>query len=264
METSFCSQLANGYKSKSQIARVLTEAWTEQHMYCPVCGWPAICKFPNNRAVADFYCPSCNNQFEQKSKNGAFGDRISDGAYHTFIQRISGNDNPNFLVMNYSLENMRVEELYFIPKFFFVPEIVEQRKPLSENAKRAGWVGCNILLGEIPIQGRIPIVENGFFLDKSVVLHRVKEVQAVRTENITARSWLMDTLQCINKIATDDFTLEMMYVFENELSKKHPDNNNVRAKIRQQLQKLRDCGMIDFLGNGRYHKTIWENDMQRG
>lgn len=163
METSFCSQLANGYKSKSQIARVLTEAWTEQHMYCPVCGWPAICKFPNNRTVADFYCPSCNNQFEQKSKNGAFGDRISDGAYHTFIQRISGNDNPNFLVMNYSLENMRVEELYFIPKFFFVPEIVEQRKPLSENAKRAGWVGCNILLGEIPIQGRIPIVENGFF-----------------------------------------------------------------------------------------------------
>lgn len=58
--------------------------------------------------------------------------------------------------------------------------------------------------------------------------------------------------------------LEMMYVFENELSKKHPDNHNVRAKIRQQLQKLRDCGMIDFLGNGRYHKTIWGNDMQRG
>lgn len=160
METSFCSQLANGYKSKSQIARVLTEAWTEQHMYCPVCGWPAICKFPNNRAVADFYCPSCNNQFEQKSKNGAFGDRISDGAYHTFIQRISGNDNPNFLVMNYSLENMRVEELYFIPKFFFVPEIVEQRKPLSENVKRAGggWMqytaGRNTYSGENPDCGK--------------------------------------------------------------------------------------------------------------
>ena len=118
--------------------------------------------------------------------------------------------------------------------------------------------GRNTYSGENPDCGK------WFFLGKSVVLHRVKEVQAVRTENITARSWLMDTLQCINKIATNDFTLEMMYVFENELSKKHPDNNNVRAKIRQQLQKLRDCGMIDFLGNGRYHKTIWENDMQRG
>ena len=129
METSFCSQLANGYKSKSQIARVLTEAWTEQHMYCPVCGWPAICKFPNNRAVADFYCPSCNNQFEQKSKNGAFGDRISDGAYHTFIQRISGNDNPNFLVMNYSLENMRWKNCTLSPNFSLC------RKSLSKESR---------------------------------------------------------------------------------------------------------------------------------
>ena len=255
MDTSFDPQLANGYKSRSQIARVLTETWTEQHMYCPVCGWPTISKFPNNKAVADFYCPNCNNQFEQKSKNGAFGEKISDGAYHTFIQRISSNDNPDFFIMNYSLKNMRVEELHFIPKFFFVPEIVEQRKPLSENAKRAGWVGCNILLAEIPIQGRIPIIENGAFLDKSIVLNRVKKAQAVYVENIATRSWLMDTLQCINKIKTDDFTLDMIYSFEKELSIKHPNNHNIRAKLRQQLQRLRDCGIIQFLGNGQYYKT---------
>lgn len=255
MDTSFDPQLANGYKSGSQIARVLTETWTEQHMYCPVCGWPTISKFPNNKAVADFYCPNCNNQFEQKSKNGAFGEKISDGAYHTFIQRISSNDNPDFFIMNYSLKNMRVEELHFIPKFFFVPEIVEQRKPLSENAKRAGWVGCNILLAEIPIQGRIPIIENGAFLDKSIVLNRVKKAQAVHVENIATRSWLMDTLQCINKIKTDDFTLDMIYSFEKELSIKHPNNHNIRAKLRQQLQRLRDCGIIQFLGNGQYYKT---------
>lgn len=96
METSFNVQLANGYHSKSQIARILTENWTGTHMYCPVCGWPTISKFPNNQAVADFYCPHCNNQFEQKSKNGAFGNKIADGAYGTFIQRISSNDNPDF------------------------------------------------------------------------------------------------------------------------------------------------------------------------
>lgn len=42
-------------------------------MYCPVCGFPTIEKFPNNRAVADFYCLNCKTEFEQKSKNGAFG-----------------------------------------------------------------------------------------------------------------------------------------------------------------------------------------------
>ena len=150
---------------------------------------------------------------------------------------------------------MRVEELYFIPKFFFVPEIVEQRKPLSENAKRAGWVGCNILLSEIPTQGRIPIIEKGIFLDKSYVLDRVKKAQIINIKNISARSWVMDILQCINRIKSDDFTLNMMYSFEKELSMKHPNNKNIRAKIRQQLQNLRDYGIIVFLGNGHYHKS---------
>ena len=161
METSFCSQLANGYKSKSQIARVLTEAWTEQHMYCPVCGWPAICKFPTTGRLADFYCPSCNNQFEQKSKNGAFGDRISDGAYHTFIQRISGNDNPNFLVMNYSLENMRVEELYFIPSFSLYRKSLSKESRYQKTLKEQGGL-MQYTAGRNTYSGRIPIVENGF------------------------------------------------------------------------------------------------------
>lgn len=52
MDTSFNPELIVGYKSKSQIARVLTETWTAQHMYCPTCGFPTIAKFPNNRAVA--------------------------------------------------------------------------------------------------------------------------------------------------------------------------------------------------------------------
>ena len=255
METSFNPKVADGYKSKSQIARVLTETWTEQNMYCPICGWSTISKFPNNKAVADFYCPNCNNQFEQKSKNGAFGEKIADGAYHTFIQRICSNHNPDFFIMSYSLKSMRVEEMYFIPRFFFLPEIVEQRKPLSAHARRAGWVGCNILLGEIPMQGRIPIVKNGIFLDKNNVFNEVKKTLAIRTENMVARSWLMDTLQCVNKIGSDDFTLDMIYSYEEEFAMKHPNNHHIRAKIRQQLQKLRDSGIITFLGNGHYHKN---------
>ena len=254
METSFDPQVASGYKSKSQIARVLTETWTKQHLYCPVCGWSAISKFPNNQAVADFYCPNCNHQFEQKSRNGAFGKKVSGGAYHTFLERISSDDNPDFLLMNYSLKNMRVEQLYFIPNFFFVPELVEQRKPLSENARRAGWVGCNILLCKIPAQGIIPMIENGVFLDKRSVLNKVKKAQELNVANIAARSWLMDVLHCVNQIPSDDFTLDMMYSFEEGLSKKHSENHHIRAKIRQQLQNLRDRGVITFLGNGHYHK----------
>ncbi len=255
MNTSFDPQRMNGYKSKSQIARVLTEAWTEANMYCPVCGWPTIAKFPNNRKVADFYCPNCKNEFEQKSKNGVFGAKIADGAYNTFIQRISGNNNPDFFMMSYSLEKMKVESMYFVPKYFFMPEVIEKRKPLAEGAQRAGWVGCNILFDKIPIQGRIPVIQDGAFLNKRNVLEQVERAQKIRIDDITARGWLMDILQCINSIKDDIFTLNMVYAFERELEIKHPNNKNIRAKIRQQLQQLRNRGVISFLGNGIYQKN---------
>ena len=177
-----------------------------------------------------------------------------DGAYGTFIERINSNNNPDFFLMSYSLSKMRVEDMFFVPKHFFIPEVVEKRKPLAENAKRAGWIGCNILLDKIPIQGRIPIVKNGTALDKDSVLNQVKWAQKVKTENILARGWLMDILHCVNAIESEIFTLDMIYFFEKELALKHPNNNNIRAKIRQQLQQLRDRGIISFLGNGSYQK----------
>ena len=254
MDTDFNQQLAKGYTSKSQIARILTETWTAQHMYCPVCGCPTLLKFPNNKAVADFYCPECKNEFEQKSKSGSFGAKIADGAYDTFIQRISSNNNPDFFFMSYSLEKMRVENLFFVPKYFFVPEIVEKRKPLTENAKRAGWVGCNILFNNIPVQGRIPIIQDGQSASKALVMKRVKQAEQIRIENITERGWLLDVLDCVNMMNSDIFSLDMIYSFESSLSVKHPKNNNIRAKIRQQLQQLRDRGEISFLGNGVYQR----------
>lgn len=256
MDTSLDYSLARGYKSKSQIARVLTESWTEENMYCPVCGWPTINKFPNNRAVADFYCPNCRNEFEQKSKSGAFGAKIADGAYSTFIQRISSNDNPDFFMMNYSVERKSVESIIFVPKYFFVPDLVEKRKPLAESAHRAGWVGCNILFEKIPAQGRIPIIENRIVLQKDAVLNRVKQAQKFQTNDISARGWLLDMLNCVNSIEDNLFTLEMVYRFEEDLAAKHPNNHNVRAKIRQQLQQLRDRGIITFLGDGHYRKNV--------
>ena len=43
-----------------------------------------------------------------------------------------------------------------------------------------------------------------------------------------------------------------VYKFENYLGELHPDNHHVRDKIRQQLQVLRDAGILEFIGRGRY------------
>lgn len=78
----------------------------------------------------------------------------------------------------------------------------------------------------------------------------------LETKNINHRGWIMDILNCVNKLSTQLFSLEEMYLFEDELQIKHPQNNNIKPKIRQQLQFLRDKGFIEFLGNGKYRKII--------
>ncbi|TMH35011.1 MAG: hypothetical protein E6H66_08620 [Betaproteobacteria bacterium] len=40
--------------------------------------------------------------------------------------------------------------------------------------------------------------------------------------------------------------------YEPLLATLFPGNNNIRPKLRQQLQQLRDLGQISFLGKGRY------------
>lgn len=256
MNLEFDNSIIKNYHSGTQIARVLTENWVNENMYCPRCGNLHITHFENNRPVADFYCPSCNNEYELKSKNGSLGHKINDGAYNTMIDRITSNDNPDFFFMSYSKSELKVKDFVLIPKHFFVPEIIEKRKPLALTARRAGWVGCNILIKKIPEQGRINIISNGEIIDINSVVKKVNKSNQLAVRDINSRGWLMDVLNCVNIISSQVFTLEEMYNFENILHMKHPQNNNIKPKIRQQLQFLRDKGFIEFLGKGRYRKIL--------
>ena len=59
-------------------------------------------------------------------------------------------------------------------------------------------------------------------------------------------------LNCVEHIGQTEFTLDDVYKFENYLSELHPENNHVKPKIRQQLQVLRDAGILEFKARGHY------------
>lgn len=233
MEIYFNQDVAINYKSTPQKIRVMSELWAKNNMYCPCCGNSILTKFENNKPVADFYCRNCGEIFELKSKNGNIGRKINDGAYETAIKRISSNENPNLFVLQYN--KYKVVNFQIIPKYFFTPEIIESRKPLSLTAKRAGWKGCNIVYGNIPIQGKIFIIKDQIIQDKRLVVNEFKESNKLYINNIQKRGWLLDTLFCINLLKKDIFTLNDMYKFENKLKEKYEKNNNIKPKIRQQL-----------------------------
>ena len=61
-------------------------------------------------------------------------------------------------------------------------------------------------------------------------------------------------MKLIEKIPTANFNLSEMYGFERYLKEKFPNNNFIKDKIRQQLQVLREKGILEFKGNGQYKK----------
>ena len=63
-------------------------------------------------------------------------------------------------------------------------------------------------------------------------------------------------MRCIEQLGRATFALEDVYSCEDELKLTHPSNQNIRPKIRQQLQVLRDKGYLKFLGNGTYRLLI--------
>ena len=247
--------VATGYKSLAQKIRVMSEFWTKENLFCPCCGNLHVDKLPNNSPVADMQCGSCGEIFELKSKKNHIGTKIVDGAYGTMIERITSNSNPQLFLMQYS-PKFFVTDLILVPKFFFTPGIIEKRKPLSVNARRAGWVGCNILYQKIPAQGKIEIVRDGVEIPTADVLESYAHTKKLQTKNIQLRGWLLDVLNCVNKIDGKIFTLQDVYKYADFLQSRHGDNNNVKAKIRQQLQFLRDKGFIEFVGRGVYRKAI--------
>jgi type II restriction enzyme len=222
-------------------------------MFCPVCGAEHLVQFSANKPVADFYCDACRQEYELKSKVAtSIGRTIADGAYDTMIERITSSNNPHLFYMTHN--DVAITNLILIPRYFFTPSIIEKRRPLADTARRAGWIGCNINISTIPQNCKIDIVKSGVICDKSSVLDAYNKIKSLQIDNIDRRGWMLDVLFCIGTIPGDDFSLEQIYHFEQSLSKKHPGNTFIRAKIRQQLQLLRDKGYIEFLGRGFYKK----------
>lgn len=162
---------------------------------------------------------------------------------------------PNLLILQYT-PNWRVQNLMLIPSFLFDSSAIEKRKPLAVTARRAGWIGCNILLSAMPDLGKLRIVNNGSIVHQKMVRDQYKRLRPLAHLAPKVRGWTLDVLRIVQSLDQREFLLSDVYAHEGQLRVLHPDNQNIRPKIRQQLQVLRDFGMLKFLGTGRYGLLI--------
>ena len=169
------------------------------------------------------------------------------------IERLSSRSNPNLFLLQYDPESWAVKNLAVIPKYYFTRNVIRERAPLSPTARRAGWIGCNIVIGDIPDAGKIKIISNGVVEPSEQVQLDWKKtgfLKAITNDN--AKGWLLQTMQCIDKIGKRKFDLRDVYAFEGRLRNANPGNSHVKEKLRQQLQVLRDQQYLKFLERGVY------------
>lgn len=244
MNISMPAHLAQHYRSPTQQARVVTEAWGQQNLYCPNCQSPSLRPAPNNTAAFDFVCPNCGLPYQLKSKRTPIGERIVDAAYQAMMRAISEDRTPNLYALHYNKASWQVRNLILVPHFAFSASAVEARKPLAAGARRAGWVGCNIVLKNIPPDARIRLVTDGVPVPSRQVHESFIRLKPLKEITPNERGWTLDVLKVVRALGRKEFTNRDVYEFEAQLERLHPHNRHVRDKIRQQLQVLRDRGFL--------------------
>jgi len=229
----------------------MSEAWVLKNGYCLACEAENLSPTTANTRSKDFFCPSCFHGYELKSKQGPFGRSVVDGAYSAMLAAIRDGRTPTLLLLEFS-PGWVVKGLTAVHHSLLTQDCIVARKPLGPLARRAGWTGCNIILPSIAAEGRIPVIINGQTSSRKATRKAFARLQFLEQIPVERRGWAASLLNLLRQLPNDTFSLKDAYGCEGILSKLYPENNNLRPKIRQQLQVLRGAGVLRFVSRGQY------------
>ena len=130
-------------KTNKQLLGERGEILVTKKCPCPKCkSEKSLKRLPANFKCADIVCDFCGYLAQVKSKNvkdiNKVPDQILGAAWSVQKERMdSGIYFPLYIV----LINEKKYSIYYLPVDYQDKEIFVKRKPLSKNAKRAGWQG---------------------------------------------------------------------------------------------------------------------------
>jgi len=183
------------WKSQSRISGQAGEKWCGKYMPCPLCNADSsLIEFKNNKPVKDFYCKNCEEEYQLKTSKSfkkKSGKKITSSDFEKWFESISNNNQPNLLIIKYSLQNIdnikKAKENFFnidknlvslrghrvfnmegyVDKIFLVKKekidksCLIKRKKLSQKAVRSGWQGSYLKIDSNKIKKIYPVNNNG-------------------------------------------------------------------------------------------------------
>ncbi len=231
----------------TQAIKKLSEFWVANNIFCPIC-WSALIQHKIDKPVNDLFCRDCKENFELKSSKWNLWNTILWGAYDVMIKEMTNNP-MHLFVLKYA-EDYTIKNFLVVPKYFFIPEIIKKRntsKVKQKNWTTRLWTWWNIMFDKIPESWKIHYISNGTYKTRTEILKEWEKIKFLEEEKTSSKWWIFDIMICIEKLNKREFHLKELDVFLDELQLKYPNNNFIKDKIRQQLQKLRDNWYLEFI-----------------
>jgi type II restriction enzyme len=197
------------YKSPQQRVRCITEDWGAANLYCANCDSHDLARLKANTPTIDFDCPKCRALFQLKGRKSPIRGILADAAYEKMRDAILAGKTPNLIALHYDPVSLQVKNLILIPNFAFSLAALKKRPPLSPNAERHGWVGCNIVLSNIPPDARISLVSDGLAVEPSDVRRQYRRLRPLAQLKVEERGWTMDVLNVVRSFGKAQFSLAM-------------------------------------------------------
>ncbi|HVU24913.1 MAG TPA: DpnI domain-containing protein [Opitutus sp.] len=244
MDLRLPTYLGKGYKSGSQLARRITEPCGAENLYCCSCNSDHLDPEKTNAQVSDFLCSECAGRYQLKSQSRKLGSRILGSNYERMLDAVLRNKTPHFFLLHYQLPEWIVRNLLLIPRFAISPSVLIKRQPLSAEARRSEWIGYVLDIRLIPESAKIPLIRDGTEVNRDDVRERYARIARLQALKPEQRGWTLDVLRCVESLSDPVFTNDQIYSFEANFAELYPANHNIRPKIRQQLQVLRDRGLL--------------------
>ena len=145
-------------------------------------------------------------------------------------------------------------------------KIADDYQAIFRDKELTGRITIDVINKASQILDSVPKEQNPRFLLEDKELFKgvpVEEIDADKYEGgvdsirSNLKGWEKDVFDVLNEIKFDIFKLNDVYKYEDRLKSLHPRNRYIKDKIRQQLQVLRDLGLLQFLGGGVYRK-LWQ------
>ena len=248
-----CDQsVALDLRSSLQKVRRISEEWFTNEAYCLRCESAQLTGTTSSTQFRDAVCPVCCLGYELKSKVNRFSTLVADGGFDSMLRNIVSDNAPVLTLLNYRRDWV-VTDLVAIHPVFLTPSMVVRRKKahLRPKSGKPYWM-CNLDLSRIPQLGRIPVVDCGKICDAAVVRKSFARLTALGALPFRLRGWAGATLDIVNKLGAKSFKTSEIYKHAGELQKTYPNNRNIEAKLRQQLQVLVKLGYLERTCRGSY------------